>query len=114
MRHEAAFGRKATIWEDVGIGVAVFALTAAIVIGVALWTQYVSAMFFVLATAFLAWHSGFRAALVTSVLSAIAVTPLTQTLDANVSSINLQVRALSLSVVCLVVSWLCGNLYRSR
>ena len=114
MRHEAAFARKATIWEDVGIAVAVFAFSAAIVIGVALWTQYVSAMFFVLATAILAWHSGFRAALVTTVLSVLAVAPLTQSLDANVASINLTVRTLSVAVVCLVVSWLCGNLYRSR
>jgi len=34
MRHEAAYERRASIWEDVGLGVAVFAIAAAIVIGV--------------------------------------------------------------------------------
>ncbi len=114
MRHEAAFGRKATIWEDVGIGVAVFALTAAIVIGIGLWTQYVTGALFLISTAILAWHSGFRPALTASVLSVIAITPLTRALDANAASINTQVRSISMALVCLVVSWLCGNLYRSR
>lgn len=114
MRHEAAFGRKATIWEDLGIGVAGFALTAAIVVGIALWTQYVAGMFFVLSAAMLAWHGGFRPAFVATVLNTIAVGPLTNALDAGASGVNLQVRAVSMAIVCGVVSWLCGNLYRSR
>ena len=32
MRHEAAYRRKANFWEDVGIGVAVFAAAAALVV----------------------------------------------------------------------------------
>ena len=77
MRHEAAYGRRATFWEDLGIGVAVFAATAVIIFGIGLWTQYVSAMLFVLATAVLAWHSGFRPALSATLFSTIAVGPLT-------------------------------------
>ena len=114
VRHEAALGRKATIWEDLGIAVAVFSFTAAIVIGIGLWTHYVTGMFFVLSTAILAWHSGFRPAFVATVLSAAAIGPITTALDSSASSINLQVRTLSMAIVCGVVSWLCGNLYRSR
>jgi PAS domain S-box-containing protein len=114
MRHEAALGRKATIWEDLGIAVAVFSFTAAIVIGVGLWTQYVTGMLFVLSSAILAWHSGFRPALVATVLSTLAVGPITRALDAGSSNINLQVRTISMAIVCGVVSWLCGNLYRWR
>ncbi len=113
VRHTAALGRKATIWEDLGIAVAVFSFTAAIVIGIGLWTQYVTGMFFVLSTAILAWHSGFRPAFVATLLSTLAVGPLTSALDSN-ASINLRVRTLSIAIVCGVVSWLCGNLYRSR
>ena len=114
MRHEAAYGRRATFWEDLGIGVAVFAATAVIIFGIGLWTQYVSAMLFVLATAVLAWHSGFRPALVATIFSTIAVGPLTTALDATASSINLGMRVVSVATVCVVVSWLCGNLYHSR
>lgn len=114
MRHQAAFGRKATIWEDVGIAVAVFALTAAIVIGIGLWTRYVTGTLFLLSTAGLAWYSGFRPAFIAGILSTIAIGPLTIALDAGVGSINLRVRTLSIAIVCGVVSWLCGNLYRSR
>ena len=114
MRHQAAWGRKATIWEDLGIGVAVFALTAVVVIGVGWWTRYVAGMFFVLSTAILAWHSGFRPAFITGVLSTIAIAPIIIALDAGASGINVRVRTLSIAIVCGVVSWLCGNLYRSR
>ena len=114
MRHQAAWGRKATIWEDLGIGVAVFALTAAIVIGIGWWTRYVTGMFFVLSTAILAWHSGFRPAFITGALSTLAIAPITIALDAGTSGINVRVRTLSIAIVCGVVSWLCGNLYRSR
>ena len=114
VRHTAALGRKATIWEDLGIAVAVFSLTAAVVIGIGLWTHYVTGTFFVLSTAVLAWHSGFRPAFVATLLSALAIAPITTALDANAISINLRVRALSIAIVCGVVSWLCGNLYRSR
>ena len=71
-------------------------------------------MFFVLSTAILAWHSGFRPAFITALLSTIAIAPITTALDAGAGSINLQVRTLSIAIVCGVVSWLCGNLYRSR
>ncbi len=114
MRHEAAFARKATIWEDIGIGVAVFAFAAAIVIGIGLWTRYVTGAFFILTTAVLAWHSGFRPALVSTILGTLATAPLVQALDANAATINIQVRTLSVFLVSGVVSWLCGNLYRSR
>ncbi len=42
MRHEAAYERRASVWEDLGIGVATFAMAAAVVIGIGLWTHYVS------------------------------------------------------------------------
>ncbi|HEX7282015.1 MAG TPA: ATP-binding protein [Vicinamibacterales bacterium] len=114
MRHEAAYGRKATFWEDLGIGVAVFAASAVVIFGIGLWTRYVAAMLFVLSTAVLAWHSGFRPALIATIFSTIAVGPLTTALDASAGVINVQLRILSVAVVCTVVSWLCGNLYRAR
>src|SRR5688572_1014351 len=114
MRHQAALGRKASLLEDIGIGVAVFAATAVVVFGIGLWTRYVSGMLFVMATAVLAWHSGFRPAIVSTLLSTIAIGPLTTALDAGASTINLQIRILSIALVSGVVSWLCGNLYRSR
>jgi hypothetical protein len=114
MRHEAAYGRRANFWEDLGIGVAVFAAAAVVIFGIGLWTRYVAATVFVLSTAVLAWHSGFRPAFVATIFSTIAIAPLTTALDANAHTINLQVRTLSVALVCLVVSWLCGNLYRSR
>jgi len=114
MRHQAALGRKASLLEDIGIGVAVFAATAVVVFGIGLWTRYVSGMLFVMATAVLAWHSGFRPAIVSTLLSTIAIGPLTTALDAGAGAINLQVRTLSIALVSGVVSWLCGNLYRSR
>ena len=114
MRHQAAYGRKASLLDDIGIGVAVFAASAVVVFGIGLWTQYVAGMVFVLATAILAWHSGFRPAIVATSLSTIAIGPLTTMLDATAAAINIQVRTLSIALVCGVVSWLCGNLYRSR
>ena len=42
MRHEAAYERKASLLEDVGIGVAVFTMAAAVVIGIGLWAHYVT------------------------------------------------------------------------
>ena len=46
----------------------------------------------------------------------IAIGPLTTALDASASAgaINIPVRTLSIAMVGLVVSWLCGNLHRSR
>ena len=114
MRHQAAYGRKARLLEDLAIGVAVFAATALVVSGIGLWTRYVSGVLFVLSTAVLAWHSGFRPAIICAVLSTIAIAPLTTALDAGAGVINLRLRTFSIAVVCIVVSWLCGNLYRSR
>ena len=114
MRHEAAYGRHANLWEDIGIGVAVFAVAAAVIVGIALWTQYVTGAIFILATAILAWHSGFRPALVSTVLSTAATPPLVNALDSSAAVVNMPARIVSIAVVSLVVSWLCGNLYRSR
>jgi PAS domain S-box-containing protein len=114
MRHQAAHRRKASLLEDVGIGIAVFAATAVVVFGIGLWTRYVSGVLFVLSTAVLAWHSGFRPAIIAAILSTIAIAPLTMALDAAAAVINLQLRTISIAVVSVVVSWLCGNLYRSR
>jgi PAS domain S-box-containing protein len=113
MRHEA-YVRKASLWEDLGVGVGVFAIAAAAILGVALWSQYVTGAFFILASAILAWHSGFRPALITSALSAAAIGPLVTAFDANAQVVNLPVRIVSLAVISVVVSWLCGNLHRSR
>jgi PAS domain S-box-containing protein len=114
MRHQEALERRTSVLEDLGIGLAVFAVTAALVFIVGVWTQYVAGMFFVLATAMLAWHSGFRPAFVATIFSALAIGPLTQALDASAATINVNVRTFAVAVVCGVVSWLCGNLYRSR
>jgi PAS domain S-box-containing protein len=114
MRHEAAYGRRAGFWEDVGIGVAVFAAAAVVIFGIGLWTRFVAAMLFVVATAVLAWHSGSRPALVTTILSTIAIGPLTTALDSAAGSINIELRIVSMGITCVVVSWLCGNLFGAR
>jgi len=113
MRHEAAYERRASIWEDLGIGVATFAIAAAVVIGIGLWAHYVTGAIFILATAILAWHSGFRPALISTAFGTAAMAPLILAFDAQ-ANINLPVRVISVAVVSLVVAWLCGNLYRSR
>jgi PAS domain S-box-containing protein len=114
LRHEAAYERRASIWEDLGIGVATFAVATAVIIGIGLWTHYVTGAFFILGTAVLAWHSGFRPAFIATALSTAATAPLIYAFDAQSNLINMPVRVVSVAVVSLVVSWLCGNLYRSR
>lgn len=114
MRHEAAFERRANLWEDVGIGVAVFAMAAAIVAGVGMWLHYTALAFFILATAILAWHSGFRPAFVAGALGTIATPYMVRTFDSQPDIANMQVRVVSVAAVSLGVAWLCGNLYRSR
>ena len=114
MRHEAAYERRANIWEDLGIGVATFAAAGAVVIGIGLWTHYISGVWFVLAAAVLAWHSGFRPAMVTSALSTAALGPLITAFDAQASLVNIPVRLASVALLSAAVSLLCGNLYRSR
>jgi PAS domain S-box-containing protein len=114
MRHEAAFERRANIWEDLAIGVATFAMAAVVVLGIGLWTQYISGVWFVLAAAVLAWHSGLRPALITTALSTLALGPLVTAFDAQANLINLPVRIGSVALLSAAVSWLCGNLYRSR
>lgn len=114
MRHEAAYERRATIWEDLGIGVAAFSMAAAAIIGVGLWTHYVPTALFILSTAFLAWHSGFRPALISAVLGTAALGPLIETFDAQAALFNMPLRIASVAVVSLVIAWLCGNLYQSR
>ena len=108
MRHEAAYERRASIWEDLGIGVAVAAMAGAVVIGIGLWFHYVTGAVFLLATAILAWHSGFRPALIASVVSTVALGPLITALDASAVQVNLAVRIISVAVISLVVSWLCA------
>ena len=114
MRHEAAYERRASVWEDLGIGVATFAIAAAVVIGIGLWAHYITGAFFILAAAVLAWHSGFRPALICTAISTAAIGPLVTAFDAQADPVNLPVRIISVAVVSVVVSWLCGNLYRSR
>ena len=93
MRHEAAYERNASLLEDLGIGVAVTAMTAAVVVGSGLWFHYVNGSVFILATAILAWHSGFRPALVSTIVSTAALGPLVRLLDANASLVNMPVRS---------------------
>ncbi len=114
MRHEAAFERRANLWEDAGIGVAVFAMSAAVVIGVGMWFHYVTGAVFILTTAVLAWHSGFRPAFVAGALGTIATPYLVSAFDAQAAVINMPVRVVSVAAVSLGVAWLCGNLHRSR
>jgi PAS domain S-box-containing protein len=115
MRHEAAAAAKqTTIWEDIGIGVAVFALCLALTVGVGLWWQYATGTFFMLGVAILAWHSGFGPALVTTVLATAVIGPLTSAMDARAETINIPIRVVSIGLISLVVAWLCGNLFRAR
>lgn len=115
MRHQAEVtAGRSTLFEDFGIGVAAFAVCLALVVGVATWTGYVAGSFFVLGVAILAWHNGLAPALVTAILGSAAIGPLTFALDSRAAVINVPVRVAAVSTVCLVVAWLCGNLYRSR
>lgn len=114
MRHEAAYERRATIWEDIGIGVATFAIAGAVVVGIGLWFHYVTGAIFILATAILAWHSGFRPALIAGAIGTATIAPLVEAFDKQANLINMPVRVTSVGIVSLVVAWLCGNLYRSR
>ena len=101
MRHEAAYERRASLLEDVGVGVAVAAMAAAVVVGIGLWYHYVTGAIFILATAILAWHSGFRPALVSTIVSTAALGPLVNALDANATLINMPVRLASIAVISL-------------
>ncbi len=115
MRHQAqATARRSSLWEDFGIGVAVFAASLAVIVGVALWTNYVAASIFILGVAILAWHNGFAPALVTAILGSAVTGPLTLALDGRANVISLPVRVVSVLVVSVVVAWLCGNLHRAR
>jgi PAS domain S-box-containing protein len=113
MRHEAALARH-SVWEDIGIGAVVFAVCAAIVAGIGWRYQYVSGAFFILGVAILAWHSGFRPALVCTLLSVAALNPLAAAFDARGDSANPWTRTISMLVICVVFAWLCGNLYRAK
>jgi PAS domain S-box-containing protein len=115
MRHQAeATAKRPTLWEDFGIGVAVFSLCLLLVVCIGLWTQYVTGVFFILGVAILAWRNGLAPAVVTAILGGAVIGPLTTAMDARADTINLPVRTISIWVVSLVVAWLCGNLHRSR
>lgn len=115
MRHQAAAtASRSTPWEDFGLGIAVFAVCLILVVGVGLWANYVAGSFFILGVAILAWHNGFRPAVVPAFLGSAVLGPLTAALDARAETINLPVRVLTILIVSLVVAWLCGNLHRSR
>src|SRR5690242_5569678 len=101
MRQDAAYLRKGTLARDLTIATAVFAATAALVIAIGLWTHYVTGTFFILTTAILAWHSGFRPALISTALSTAALAPLVLTLDRQAAVINMPVRLASLFVLSL-------------
>ena len=98
MRHEAAYERRASLWEDLGVGIAVAAMAAAVVVGIGLWSHYVTGAVFLLATAILAWHSGFRPALVSTAISTAAIGPLITALDANAAQVNMPVRLVSIGL----------------
>jgi len=115
MRHQAeATARRSSLWEDFGIGVATFAASLALVVGVGWWTEYVSASFFILGVAIVAWHNGFAPAFVAAVLGGAVTGPLTLALDARADTINMPVRIVTILIIMVVVAWLCGNLHRSR
>ncbi|MDP2389026.1 MAG: histidine kinase dimerization/phospho-acceptor domain-containing protein, partial [Acidobacteriota bacterium] len=102
------------MWEDIGLGVAAFALCLALTAGLGLWLSYVTGALFTLGVAILAWRHGFRPALVTAILATAAIGPLTAALDVRADAVSLTVRVVSVGVVSLAIAWLCGNLYRSR
>jgi len=115
MRHQAeATARRSSFWEDLGLGVAAFAASLALMVGVGLWTEYVSASFFILGVAILAWRNGFKPALVTAVLGTAVTGPVTLALDARADTINMPVRVVIVLIIMVVVAWLCGNLHHSR
>ena len=85
------------------------------IVGIGLWTHYVSGAFFIIGVAVLAWHNGFRPALVATVFSTLAIWPLVLWLeDPRATLINPWIRIVSILSINLVVGWLCGNLHRAR
>lgn len=115
MRHQAAASaRQTTPSEDIGIGITAFAVCLALTAGAGVWWSYVTGSIFILGSAIVAWHNGFRPALVLAVLGTAAIGPLTTAMDASARAINVPMRVTLVGVVSLVIAWLCGNLYRSR
>ena len=60
MRHQdEATAKRATIWQDLVRGVAVFAICLAVIVPLAIWTSYVAGSVFVLGVAVLDGATGF-------------------------------------------------------
>lgn len=114
MRHEHTYVRKATIWQDLGLAAAAVLAATAIVLAIAFSTHYVSAVFYILGAAVIAWRAGFLPALFASVLGTALYWPLLLAFDRQASVVNMPVRLTSIVAVSVIVSWLCGNLHRAR
>jgi signal transduction histidine kinase/ActR/RegA family two-component response regulator len=115
MRHQAAAAaRHTTVLEDIGLGIAVFALCLALTAGIGLWLSYATGALFTLGVAITAWRSGFRPAFTIAILGTAVIGPLTAAVDVRADAVSLTVRVISVGVVSLGIAWLCGNLYRSR
>jgi len=115
MRHQAeAASKRRTLWGNLGIGAAAFAVSLVLAVASGLWIHNVIGAFFILGVAIVAWHGGFGPALVSAVLGTAVIGPLTAAMDAQANAINLSVRIVTVGVVSLVVAWLFGNLFRAR
>ena len=99
-----------------GVTLIVTAMAVVVVALVGVLTQYVSGAFFLLAVIGLAWRYGFRAGLLSTVLSVAAYWPLMMWVDARAINIPSQIpqRLISTIVLGLAVSWFCENLHAAR
>jgi PAS domain S-box-containing protein len=104
------------VWADIGLGTGTYAACTALVIAIGFAFHTFSGAFFIIGAAILAWHSGFRPALVTVILATLTVTPLAQWLDSpqRVQVIDPWVRLISVFLISVIVCWLCGNLFSAR
>ena len=79
-------------------------MAGVLIIGIGLWTQYVTGAIFILATAILAWHSGFRPALVVTAISTAAICSANHGARRQRRLINMPVRMVSMAVIS---AWSC-------
>jgi PAS domain S-box-containing protein len=98
------------------VTLAATALTILIVTLIGIWTRYVSGAFFLLAITALAWRYGFRAGLLSTLISAAAYWPLLIWVDARgiAGPDNVPLRLISTIILGLAISWFCENLHAAR
>ena len=99
-----------------GVTLIVTAIAIGIVTVVGVWAQYVTSAIFLLTTTVLAWRYGFRAGLLSTVLSTAAYWPLMVWFDTRAINIPAQMplRLINTVILAVAISWFCENLHAAR